>query len=170
MGTTIYLHSGKLSCFVTKREFCGENFRGFCSTPIILWVRPQSFADKTFTDGSETARNATVFSFVRQLFRCTAYCAVRRCSAVRRIALYGVLRCTVYCAVRRIALYGILRCTAYCAVRRIALYGVLRCTAYCAVRRIALYGVLRCTAYCAVRRIALYGGVALCGVLRCTAV
>ena len=33
-----------------------------CSGPIIMWVLPQNFADKTFTDGSETAKNVKVFS------------------------------------------------------------------------------------------------------------
>ena len=32
-----------------------------CSGPIIMWVRPQNFAEKTFTDGSETAKDAKVF-------------------------------------------------------------------------------------------------------------
>ena len=33
-----------------------------CSGPIIMWVWPQNVAEKTFTDGSETAENVTVFS------------------------------------------------------------------------------------------------------------
>ena len=33
-----------------------------CSGLIIMWVWPQNFAEKTLTDGSETAKNAKVFS------------------------------------------------------------------------------------------------------------
>ena len=33
-----------------------------CSGPIIVWVWPQNVAVKTFTDDSETAKNAKVFS------------------------------------------------------------------------------------------------------------
>ena len=34
----------------------------YCSGPVIMWVWPQNFAEKTFTDGSETAKNVNVFS------------------------------------------------------------------------------------------------------------
>ena len=32
------------------------------SGPIFMQVRPQNFAEKTFTDGSETTKNTKVFS------------------------------------------------------------------------------------------------------------
>ena len=34
-----------------------------CSSPIIMHVRPQHFVEKTFTDGSETAKNVKVFRY-----------------------------------------------------------------------------------------------------------
>ena len=68
----------KVSRFGTKREFCGENFRGLLRNvqllrgcghkilrrklsriapvrPIITWVLPQNFAEKTFADCSGTS-------------------------------------------------------------------------------------------------------------------
>ena len=33
-----------------------------CSDLIIMWVLPQNFAEKIFTDGSETAKTPKVFS------------------------------------------------------------------------------------------------------------
>ena len=53
----------KLSRFGTKREFRGENIAD-CSGLIIMWVWLQNFAEKTFTDGSETVKNAKVFRYV----------------------------------------------------------------------------------------------------------
>ena len=60
-------------------NFCvsvqNENFEKkpfpHCSGPIIVWVWPQKFAEKTLTDGSETAKKEKVFSLARVLLlRC----------------------------------------------------------------------------------------------------
>ena len=51
----------KRSHFGTKQEFHGLLQSG--RLPIIMWAWPQTFAEKTFTDGSETAKNARVFRY-----------------------------------------------------------------------------------------------------------
>ena len=62
----------KLSRFGTKREFRGgEKTFADCSGLIIMWVWLQNFAEKTFTDGSETVKNAKVFRYV--VYQCSDY-------------------------------------------------------------------------------------------------
>ena len=50
----------KQSRFGTKREFCRENFRGLLRSNYNVGVAT-TFAEKTFTDGSETAKNEKSF-------------------------------------------------------------------------------------------------------------
>ena len=54
------------SRFGTKREFRGENFCGFLRSNYYthMQVRPQNFEEKTFMDGSETAKNAKAFCYM----------------------------------------------------------------------------------------------------------
>ena len=52
----------KTFAFQYKTEFRGENFRGLLWSNYYVWVWLQKFADKMFTDGSETAKNEKVFS------------------------------------------------------------------------------------------------------------
>ena len=79
----------KLSRFGTKREFCGENFRGLqllcrcgphaCAThPHTRNMRIADLTEKTFADGSETAKNAKVFRYTIFHLLALSVCSTRQ--------------------------------------------------------------------------------------------
>ena len=57
--------SGPIIMLVRPQNFAEKTFVD-CSGPIIMLVWPQNFAEKTFTDGSETGKK-------REIFRYTVY-------------------------------------------------------------------------------------------------
>ena len=65
--TTYRPYSGKCSrekpfVFRYKTRISRRKLSLFGRLPIIMWVWPQNFAEKTVTDGSETAKNVKVLS------------------------------------------------------------------------------------------------------------
>ena len=106
--------------------------------PIIMWVWPQNVAEKTFTDGSDTAKNTKVF-------QCTvSYCMCREkhegfpmysimLYVPRKTRRFSNVQYYIVCAAKNTKVF---QCTvSYCMCRKTKNTKVFHCTvSYCMCR------------------------------------